>query len=228
MNWRKMQGDYNMKQNTHMIAILALVLASSFASAEPVTAQQGLEKIKTNLENSKENKKEYEKNLGIVSKNVNEIVKAKTAVMKQKEVVSGEILQNNESLKKVLVQERDINVLISQEKEKMATEAKQLEQFEKMMTQVKQNQVWREAIIADYQNQLKMTTDEKKAWKDRETELRTQESKTIQSLRGLASEENNWTNKKKGYIGETKRWSAEADKQQKIHDTYQGLANDQK
>jgi chromosome segregation ATPase len=205
-----------------------VILASAVSFADPITAQQGLDKIKNNLDNSKSNQQEYEHNLDIVNKNVGEIQKAKASIGKQKEAVSHEIVQNNESLKKVLLQERDINTLIKQEQDKMTAEAGQIEQLEKLLVQLKQNQTQRTAIIADYQNQLKANGDEKQAWKAREAELRTQESKTIGSLRGLASEESNWNNKKKGYEGEVKRWSAEADKQQKIHDTYQGLANDGK
>ena len=212
-----------MKNN--LILSLSILVSYSLAVTEPTTAQQSLVKIKNNLDNSKSNQKEYERNLDIVNKNVNEVLKAKLAVTKQKESVTTEIIQNNDSLKKVLVQERDINVLINQEKEKQIVEAKQLEQLEKMILQVKQNQAQREAIIADYQAQLKVNSDEKKLWKDRELELRTQESKTIQSIRGLASDESSWINKKKGYEGEMKRWSAEAEKQQKIQDTYQGLAD---
>ena len=222
------KNQMNLTIGLTLAATLAVTLASSISFAEPVTAQQGLEKIKTNLENSKSNQKEYERNLNIVNKNVGEVNKAKSAIAKQKDSVSTEIVQNNESLKKVLVQERDINVLITQEKDKLAAEKRQLEQLEKLAAQIKQNQIQREAIIADYQNQLKVNGDEKTAWKSRETELRTQEAKTIQSLRGLASEESSWLNKKKGYEGESKRWSAEAEKQQKIHDTYQGLATEGK
>ncbi len=199
-----------------LITITALALQTMTAHAEPVTAANGLDKIKTNVENSKANQKEYDRNLKVVNKNLNEVSKAKTTYLKQKETVSTEIVKNNDSLKKVLVQERDINLLLSQEKEKLQTEAKQLEQLEKMTAQIKTNQVQRESLIADYQNQLRMTTDEKKAWKDREAELRTQESKTIQAVRTIASEETTWSNKKKGYEGEMKRWSAEAEKQQKI------------
>ncbi|MBC7419648.1 MAG: hypothetical protein H7328_02875 [Bdellovibrio sp.] len=218
-----------MKRNIVLTTILTgLLLASYAVRAEPMTANNGLDKIKSNLDNSKSNKQEYERNLAIVSKNVNEVVKAKTTVQKQKETVSGEIVKNNDSLKKVLLQERDINQLIVQEKENQQAEAKQLEQLEQMILQVKQNQAKREAVIADYQSQLKMTGDEKKSWKDREGELRVQESKTIQSIRTLASEESTWLNKKKGYEGESKRWASESEKQQKIHDTYQGLATDGK
>lgn len=211
---------------------LTITLAATFLAAtvhaDNMTASQGLDKIKTNLENSKLNQKEYDRNLDVVNHNLSEVNKAKTTVLKQKDSVSNEIVKNNESLKKVLVQERDVSTLLTQEKEKLAAEAKQVEQLEKMMAQIKTNQVQREAIIADYQNQLRNATDEKKAWKDREAELRGQEAKTIQSVRALASEENTWSNKKKGYEGESKRWSAEAEKQQKIHDTYQGLAEQNK
>jgi chromosome segregation ATPase len=216
-------------KNSKLIIYSLLITLSSTSSlvlADPLTAQQGLEKIKANLENSKANQIEYEKNLQIVNKNVAEVSKAKTIVAKQKETVNAEILQNNESLKKVLVQERDLTTLITQEKEKLAQETKQLEQLDKMLQQVKQNQIQREANITEYQNQLKMSSEEKKAWKDRETELRAQEAKTIQNLRGLASEESNWGNKKKGYEGEAKRWSAESEKQARIQDTYQGLATE--
>lgn len=216
-----------MKTLSLLTAALLTVLSSA-AIAETMNASQGLDKIKNNLENSKSNQKEYDRNLDVVNHNIGEVSKAKSSVLKQKETVSTEIVKNNESLKKVMVQERDISVLLTQEKEKLAAETRQVEQLEKMMAQIKQNQQQRETNIADYQNQLKMTTDEKKAWKDRETELRGQEAKTIQSVRALASEESTWNNKKKGYEGESKRWAAEADKQQKIHDTYQGLAEQNK
>ncbi len=203
--------------------LLTIALSSYTAFAEPYKTADGFDKIKTNVENSKLNKVEYDKNLNTVNGNIAEITKAKTTVAKQKESVSGEIVQNNESLKKVILQEREINQLITAEKEKLAVETKQLDQLEKLAAQIKQNQEQRNALIADYQSQLSINGDEKKAWKGRETELRAQEGKTIQALRGLASDETNWKNKQKGYEIEVKRWSAESEKQQKIFDTYQGL-----
>jgi chromosome segregation ATPase len=203
--------------------LLTIAFSSYSAFAEPYKTSDGFEKIKTNVENSKLNKVEYDKNLNTVNGNISEITKAKTTVVKQKETVSGEIVQNNESLKKVILQEREINQLISTEKEKLAVESKQLEQLEKLTAQIKQNQDQRNALIADYQGQLSTNIEEKKAWKGRESELRAQEGKTIQALRGLASDETNWKNKQKGYEIEVKRWSAESEKQQKIFDTYQGL-----
>ncbi len=195
------------------------------AQAQTLTAAQGLEKIKTNVENSKANQREYERNLKVIAKNLDEVNKAKGTFQKQKDTVQFEVGKNSESLKKVVAQEREITTLLTQENEKLQAETKQLAQLEKLVAQIKLNQVQRETNITEYQNQLRMTAEEKKAWKDRDTELRTQEAKTIQSLRAIASEETTWSNKKKGYESESKRWSAEAEKQQRVQDTYQGLAN---
>lgn len=208
-------------KNLFMATLVTTI--AGFAVAEPYQVQQGLDKIKTNFENSKANKNEYDKNLNIVNSNITEISKAKAAVIKQKNDVSTEIVKNNDSLKKVLIQEKEIQMYIKSEEDKVAAESKQVEQLEGLIAQIKKNQEQRAAIIANYQEQLKTATDEKVAWKAREGELRTQEGETIKVIRGVASEEANWTNRKKGYEIEVKRWSAEAEKQQKIFDTYQGL-----
>ena len=208
---------------TKNILATMILTAATLTYAEPYKSDDGLDKIKTNVENSKLNKSEYDKNLSTVNGNITEINKAKSTVTKQKDTVSGEIVQNNESLKKVIMQEREISQLINTEKEKLAVETKQLQQLEKLTAQIKQNQEQRSALIADYQGQLGINSEEKKLWKNRETDLRAQEGKTIQALRGLASDETNWKNKQKGYEIEAKRWTAESEKQQKIFDTYQGL-----
>lgn len=208
-------------KNLFMATLVTTI--ASFALAEPYQVQQGLDKIKTNFENSKANKNEYDKNLNIVNSNITEISKAKAAVIKQKNDVSSEIVKNNESLKKVMIQEKEIQAYIKAEEDKVAAESKQVEQLEGLIAQIKKNQEQRAAIIASYQEQLKTTSDEKVAWKNREGELRAQEGETIKVIRGVASEEANWMNRKKGYEIEVKRWSAEAEKQQKIFDTYQGL-----
>lgn len=205
------------------ILTTSLLLLSTMAFAEPYQVQQGLDKIKTNFENSKSNKNEYDKNLGIVNSNVSEIGKAKNAAVQQKTAVSNEILKNNDSLKKTMIQEKDIQQHIKIEEDKIAAETKQIEQLQGLIDQIKKNQEQRQAIIANYNDQLKSTQDEKTAWKNRETELRGQEGETIKAIRGIASEESTWLNRKKGYEIEVKRWTAESDRQQKIYDTYQGL-----
>jgi chromosome segregation ATPase len=211
-----------MKKNV-LIVFLAIAAWSVTVNAETYSTQDGMDRIGSNVKNSKLNQKEYEKNLGTVNGNLTEITKAKTDVMQIKQDVTKEILSNNDSLKKVLLQEREINQLISQEKQKIEVEQKQLQQLEALTTQIRSNIEKRNQYIADYQNQVLVNQSEKKAWKDREAELRAQEGQVIDNLRTIASEEKNWTNKKKGYELEVRRWSAESEKQQKVLDTYQGL-----
>lgn len=204
--------------------ILALITLSSIvASAEPYSAQQGLDKIKINVETAKANKVDYEKNLGVINTNMTEIGKAKSQAQKQKDTVNTEILNNNEALKKVVLQEKELQALISAEETKRAEEDKQLKELAALTTKISENQKKREQLIADYKRQMEMVAEEKKSWKGRESELRAQEGKAIESLRGLASQEVAWNTKKKSYEGEVKKWSAEVDKQEKISETYQGL-----
>lgn len=192
--------------------------------AQPLTATKGIEKIKTNLENAKKNKVEYDKNLELVKANVLEVKKAKDATLNQKKMVYSEIVKNTSALKKMNQQTQLVNNLITKEQEKIAAETKQIEQLQSMINQIKTQQEQRHLIIKDYQQQLSTAEAHKKTWQNREAELRLQETKTIDSLRTLASEEATWTSKKKKYENELKRWSAEAEKQQRIHDTYQALA----
>lgn len=206
-----------------LTTLFALILPLTL-QAQVLTASKGLEKIKTNLENAKKNKVEYDKNLDLVKTNVHEVQKVKEATLAQKKLVAGEIAKNSTSLKKVLLQERDINIYIAKENDKIALETKQIEQLQSMINQIKKNQEQRSLIIVDYKGQLAAAERSKKEWKSREDQLRTQENQTAQALRTIASEEATWVNKKKKYESEIKRWTSESEKQQKIHDLYQGLA----
>ncbi len=204
-------------------AVTAITFSAVLAFADTYTAQQGLDKIKINVETAKANKMDYEKNLSVINGNMNEIGKAKNQAQKQKDSVNSEIVNNNEALKKVVLQEKELQALITSEETKRAEEEKQLKELEKLQTQIAENQKKREQIIADYKRQMDIVAEEKKSWKGREGELRAQETKTIDALRGLASQEVAWNTKKKSYEGEVKKWTAEQDKQEKISETYQGL-----
>jgi hypothetical protein len=122
-----------------------------------------------------------------------------------------------------MIQEKEIQQFVKTEEDKIAAETKQIEQLENLVAQIRKNQEQRTAVITNYQEQLRLATEEKVTWKNREGELRAQEGETIKVVRGVATEEATWNNRKKGYEIEVKRWSAEAEKQQKIFDTYQGL-----
>ena len=211
------------KRTLTLTAFFAITLAYVISFADPYTAQQGLDKIKTNLDNAKANEKDYSKNLDTINKNMSEVGKAKTQAQKQKDSVNTEIVNNNESLKKIILQEKELQQLITQEEQKRAEEEKQLNELDKLVAQIEANQKQRDTLITDYKKQMGLIAEEKKSWKGRETELRTQETKTIDALRGLASQESAWTTKKSTYSAEEKKWASEVEKQQKITDTYQGL-----
>lgn len=216
-----------MKTNKKTILALSTLTAITFSAAltfaDPYSAQQGIDKIKINVEVAKANKGEFEKNLNVVNNNVSELSKAKGQAQQQKDSVNSEIVNNNEALKKVVLQEKELQALITAEETKRAEEEKQLKQLEQLSALIVENQKKREQIIADYKKQMDIVAEEKKSWKGREGELRAQETKTIDALRGLASQEVAWNTKKKTYEGEVKKWSAELDKQEKISETYQGL-----
>lgn len=211
-----------MKTATLTLTLLA-ALSFSNANAQALSASEGLAKLKTNVENSAKNKAEYDKNLEVVNGNMNEIKKTKEAALKQKNNVSSELVKNSESIKKLTGQEKEIMALIDKEKEKMSTEEKQMQQLQALVEQVKKNQAERTQIIADYQAQLNATVARRNEWKDRENKLKNQETQMNESLKTIAAEESTWLGKKTKYEKEQKRWTAEAGKQRKIHDTYQGL-----
>ena len=77
----------NSRLNLSLTFAFAVSLIASVGHTENYSAQQGLDKIKNNLENSKANQIEYERNLDIVNKNIGEVTKAKSSVLKQKESV---------------------------------------------------------------------------------------------------------------------------------------------
>ena len=150
--------------------------------------------------------------------------KAKDTTLSQKKSVGSELAKNSEAIKKVTNQERDLSSYMTKENDKIALETKQIEQLQAMIAQIKKNQEQRELIIGDYKSQLNAAGLNKKAWMDREAQLRAQDDQTTKAIRSISSEESNWVGKKKKYEGEAKRWTAESEKQQKIHDTYQGLS----
>lgn len=107
------------------IPLLAAFIALS-SQAQILTAQEGLEKIKTNREIAKKNKQTYDKSLIYILANIDEIQKAQQSTGIQKNSVATELTKNNEMLKKIAKQEKEIQMLITGEKQKLATESRQV------------------------------------------------------------------------------------------------------
>lgn len=223
-----MKNITNKKANLILTAFFATCLTAILSHAEPYKAQDGLEKVKTNVETAKSNEEDYKKNLAVINDNMSAIGKSKAQVNKQKDTVNAELNRNNESLKKVSLKEKELQQLITAEEQKRNEETKQLEKLAKLQEKIQENQRQRDILIADYKKQLGLVAEEKTVWKNRETELKTEANKAAEALRGLASQESNWNSKKKSYEGEVKKWSAEVGKQQKSVDTYESLKNTNK
>lgn len=197
---------------------------TSVANAQLMNAAKGLEKIKSNLDAAQKNKVDYVRVYDVTKENVSEVQKAKETTLSQKKSVNSEISKSNEAHKKAANQERDLKNYITKETDKIALETKQIEQLQALINQIKKNQEQREMIINDYKAQLGAVGLNKNAWQEREAKLKAQDDQTTQSLRSITSEEVNWVAKKRKHESDAKLWTAEADKQQKIHDTYQGLS----
>lgn len=206
------------------VTLLTGLFITSQAHAQLMNAAKGLDKIKSNLETARKNQVDFVRVYDTTKENVHEVQKAKESTLSQKKMLNNEISKSNEAHRKAANQERDLKNYITKENLKIALETKQLEQLQAMMTQIKKNQEQRQLIIKDYEAQLNAVGVNKSAWLERETRLRAQDDQTTQSLRSITADEVNWVSKKKKYEGEVKRWTAESEKQQKIHNTYQGLA----
>ncbi|MCC2679483.1 MAG: hypothetical protein K0R29_2059 [Pseudobdellovibrio sp.] len=206
-----------------MILTVALLTAFS-ANAAEVTTAQGMDKIKSNMENSRKNKDEFSKSSQNANGNLAEIRKNKDAHNNQKKMINQELAKTNEAFKKLSQQEREIATLMESEKQKLNLEEKQMQMLQGQLEQLRKNQEARKAIIDDYQNQLNQAGSRKNEWKQREQNLKSQESQSNESIKSAGVEENNWMNKKAGIDKDLKNWTGEAASNQKIHDTFQGFA----
>ena len=207
-----------------LTGLCVLLVFIGSASAEEYTSAQGMAKIKNNVTVSKKNKDEYDKNLQVVKDNLSEIKRTKDQTLAQKKGVTSELTKSADALKKISQQEKELQALQETEKEKLKIEEKQVQQLQAQIDQIKKNQEQRQAIIGEYQNQLSLISGRKTEWKERETKLKAQDNQLDESVRKLASDESTWNGKKQTYEKELKRWSAESSRTQRIHDTYQGIA----
>jgi chromosome segregation ATPase len=204
---------------------LIVGLALSGQAYAGATAQEGLEKLKNNLVNSKTNLEEYQRNLKIVESNVGEVSKAKSQIDQQRSLMSKTMVENTNKLKTFERTEAELALLIQTEKKEIQAEEAKAKEMEKAMVQMRDNQAKRTANIANYEEQQKQIALDKADWKNR-AELIT---KTMQELdaraKALATQENEWKGKLRGYQGEVSRWQKEVDRQQKLNDNYRSLAD---
>jgi len=217
-----MKNVLNSKKMLASFLIGGSLVMGPYVAAQ-TTAKEGLAKIKTNVDNSKSNLGEYQRNLKTVEKNIGEIQKAKSQVDDQRKAVQSSFEENKKSLIKVDSQEKEIQGLIADEKNKKAQEEKKLQELQAAMQKLQDNITKRDINITDYETQLNSVQEEKKIWASRGDQIKQQGALVDQRTRSLATSENDWKNKKKGYDGEVNRWTKEVDRQQKLQDNYTSL-----
>jgi chromosome segregation ATPase len=208
----------------NLLALQIISLCFYSVAGAQTSAQDGLSKLKANLENSKTNLTEYQKNLKVVDDNVNEVAKAKANVDKQKMDLNKSLQENQQSLAGVEKQEGEINALIKEEQAQLTSETQKLAEIEKLSLLIRENQKKRQANILAYQEQLKQNAQEKGEWKGRTDKLTKAQADLNTKIQSLSNQENEWRGKKRGYEAEVNRWQKEVERNKKLSENYSALA----
>lgn len=210
-------------KNTSQLLILGLLLLSLSANAQS-SAQEGLKQLKANLNNSKVNLSDYQKNLKIVEGNVAEVSKARSQVESQKKQAADSLKDNNDKLAALEKNELEINRLMALEQKEVQVEEQKIQELMKVVNQLKDNQAKRNQNVAAYQEQLKQQQKEKADWKARADQINKTYTQLENRSKALATQENDWKVKQRGYQGEVSRWQKEVERQQKLNENYQSLS----
>lgn len=208
-----------------LIIYLASSLLALFAHGQMVTIPSSINKIKTNLETSKINKLQHDNALIYILANIDEISKASQKTDIQKLSVKADLENNREFLKKIAKKEKEILSLISNEKNKLAFENKQVEQLEILLKQIKVNQNLRQNIIDQYQEQLQRLHFGSQSWSEREKIAAQQYTNLDSSLNTLLDKKNHWIKIKKQIQIASDEWGLEVKTQQQTFDLYTQLAD---
>lgn len=210
-------------KNTSQL-LIAGILLTSFSGFAQSSAQEGLKQLKANLSNSKTNLADYQKNLKVVEGNVTEVTKARQQVDEQKNKAAASLKDNNEKLATLDKNELEINRLIAVEQKEVQVEEQKIQELMKVVNQLKDNQAKRNQNIASYNEQLKQQQKDKTEWKTRGDQINKTYTQLENRSKSLATQENDWKVKQRGYQGEVSRWQKEVERQQKLNENYQSLS----
>ena len=225
-NFKSLQG-VSMKTSLLTLSIFGMAMASSTAFAKGET-DSTFERLTTNVNNSKENLEDYKKNLVVVQQNLAEATKAKNAAEAEKKDVSTSLKEAKGTLGKLDSQEKEINGLMSSDKNQISAEEKKLHELEAMIEKIKENKTKREANIQNYQQQLQAMESDRKNWQSRADQLKDQESQAQSRVKQLQAMESQWATKKKSNEAEIIHWTHETERQQKSLQHFQSLADSAK
>lgn len=204
--------------------LVALTLIASISSQAQTTAKDGLVRLKANLENSKANLADYQKNLEVVKGNIDEIKKARQQVETQRAEVKKSFTENRLSADQLQKNEEAIKRLVFDDTKDNQNDEKKIQELNRVLALIKINQEKRSKNIAQYEEQLKQIQKERLEWATRIESLNKTQAQVDNKLKNVANQETEWLGKQKGYQGEIGRWQKEVDRNKKLLETYNSLA----
>jgi chromosome segregation ATPase len=213
------------KNRFHFIALQALVQGCLIFTAQAdLSAQQGLEKIRSNFNNSQENLKQYEANLKISEQNLTELKRFRQELQGEMIRVDQSLAENQKSRANLNISLQDFNGKLQKESQHLATEERQREELRKRLellegqiTQRKNNLSVIQANITNLQRDLKSLDEH-------EAKIQARRQELIQLNQKTADDEKQWQQKRQGYQLEVKKWQDESDRQRKMLDSYSSLS----
>ncbi|MEI7973462.1 MAG: hypothetical protein WCH11_03750 [Bdellovibrio sp.] len=197
----------------------------SEASSIKTSAKEGLDKLRTNVENSKANLQEYQSQLKVVETNIEEVLKARAQVEYQNQQLQVAQKEKLEQLHLLEQQSKSLQTFMAEEQKLIAQEGESIEDLERQIRQLRENQEKRKQLIVQYQEQERLLETQSQKWKLRGEELQKNQGRIHSRLQSVSSQEKEWRNKKRGYEGEITRWQKELIRNQKLFSDAENLAD---
>jgi chromosome segregation ATPase len=203
------------------VVLISLIATNAFAQS---STEDGLNRMKSNYENSEYNVQEYQKNSKIVDENLAEVLKAKKEVADQKSQLQSAFQKNQQGLKVYDDQAKEVQKTIDSETKMLKTEEQKMIEAQAVIQKIKDNQDKRQKNLLEYQKQLAQIDKDKADWKNRSENFKKQWDELTKRLQEIGQVESELKNKQKGYQGEIGRWKREADKNKKLYNEYSNMS----
>lgn len=206
----------------NFIFVFAMLLMQSALAQSP--AQEGLDRIKSNFENSKSNLTQFQSNLEIVGKNIAEVKKAQ-ADFRAQEQENDRIEQKiRTELAKVQAHQLEIARQMNAETALSQQEQKKIIELKKDLEALEKNALVRAENLRLLNSDKSVAKESEASYNLRSDQLKEARAAIAKSQANLSQEEQSWINKQRGYQGEVNRWKKEVDRNQKLLDSYSNLA----
>ena len=114
--------------------------------------------------------------------------------------------------------------MIGKEQTANQDDQKRIQELEQLLAQIKGNIEKRNQNIAAYQEEQRKSEDIKRPFIERQQAIQSQLNEVQTRDKELTAENQVWTNKRKGYQGEIKKWEKELERQKGLQENYRSLA----